>query len=103
VLLDTRRQIAEEIECLSDDFYCYVQTSPSDRSVFPHGPRNLGIRGLVPPGAKVTVNGIPVENIRPSGYFLLYRFLVDGEPDVIIEAEYKGRTRTVKRSFVLTD
>ncbi|MHB9027158.1 MAG: DUF4091 domain-containing protein [Candidatus Latescibacterota bacterium] len=103
VLLDTRAQIADEIECLSDDFYFYVQTSPSDRAVFPHGPRNLGIRGLVPPGVKVTVNGVPVENIRPSGYFLLYRFLLDGEPDVIIQAEYKGKTRTIRRSFELTD
>ncbi len=103
VLLDTRREIAEEIECLGDDFYLYVQTSPADRAVFPHGPRNLGIRGLVPPGAVVTVNGVRVENIRPSGYFLLYRFLLDGEPDVVIRADYKGRTRTVTRSFTLTD
>lgn len=103
ILLDTRREIAEEIECLGDDFYLYVQTSPADRAVFPHGPRNLGIRGLVPPGAVVTVNGVKVENIRPSGYFLLYHFLLDGEPDVVIRADYKGRTRTITRSFTLTD
>ncbi len=103
VLLDTRSEIAEEIECLGEEFYFYVQTSPVDRAVFPHGPRNVGIRGLVPPGAKVTVNGIPVENIRPSGYFLLYRFLLDGEPDVVIEAEYKGQKKVMHRSFVLED
>jgi len=103
VLLDTRRQLAAEIECLGDPFYLYVQTSPPDRAVFPHGPRHLAIRGLVPPGAQVTVNDRPVENVRPSGYFLLYHFLLDGEPEVVIRARYEGRERTAVRSFTLAD
>ena len=101
VMLDTRGALAEEIEALQTEPLLYVQTSPPEGTVFPEGPRNLGIRGLVSPGAKVTINGDPVEDIRPSGYFRRYHFIPNGEPTVTIEVEYNGKKRTVRRTFRL--
>ena len=103
VMLDTRRVIAEEIEALQTEPLLIVQTSPPEGTVFPEAPRNLGIRGLVTPGATVTINGEEVKDIRPSGYFRRYHFLLDDEPVITINAEYKGRKKTVSRTFKLID
>jgi len=103
VMLDTRRAIAEEIEALEAEPFLYVQTSPPEGTVFPEGPRNLGIRGLVSPGAKVTINADPVDDIRPTGYFRRYHFLLDVEPVITIEVEHNGKKRTVRRTFKLAN
>lgn len=100
-MLATRETIAGEIEALQSEPLLYVQTSPPEGTEFPAGPRNLGIRGIVSPGAKVTINGDPVNDIRPSGYFRRYHFLQDDEPTVTIEVEHNGRRRTVTRTFLL--
>jgi len=102
-MLDTRRAIAEEIEALQSEPLLIVQTSPPEGSVFPEGPRNLGIRGLVTPGATVTINGEAVGDISPDGYFRRYHFLLDVEPVITVEAEYNGKKRTVTRRFKISD
>ena len=56
-MLDTRNTIALEIEQLTTAPLLIVQTSPPEGTYVPAGPRNIGVRGLVPPGAKVTLNG----------------------------------------------
>ena len=103
VMLETRSAIAEEIEALQSEPLLIVQTSPPEGSVFPEGPRNLGIRGLVTPGATVTINGEAVEDISPDGYFRRYHFLLDVEPVITVETEYNGKKRTVIRTFKIAD
>ncbi len=103
VLLETRRAIAEEIEALQTEPLLIVQTSPPEGTVVPAGPRNIGVRGLVPPGATVTLNGKPVKNVRPSGYFLQAHFMPDRAPTITVTVEHQGNKRTIKRTFRLTD
>ena len=103
VLLETRRAIAEEIEALETEPLLVVQTSPPEGTVVPAGPRNIGVRGLVPPGAKVTLNGKTVGNVRPSGYFLQSCFLGDNTPAITVEVEHEGEKRAVTRTFNLTN
>jgi len=102
-LLETRRAIAEEIEALQTEPLLVVQTSPPEGTVIPAGPRVVNVRGLVAPGAKVTVNGRAVKTLRPSGYFLLAHFMGDKQPTITVRVEHNGRARTVRRSFHLTD
>jgi hypothetical protein len=102
-MLDTRELIAREIETLQTEPLLVVQTSPPEGTVVPAGPRNIGIRGLVPPGAKVTINGKPVQNVRPSGYFLQAYFMPDSKPTITITVEHKGKRRSTQRTFKLTD
>ena len=80
-----------------------VQTSPPEGSVVPAGPRNIGVRGLAPPGAKVLLNGRPIGNIRPSGYFFQAYFMPDGKPEIVVTVEHEGKRRSVSRTFRLTD
>ncbi len=100
VMLETRQAIAEEIEALDTEPLLYVQTSPPEGTSVPAGPRNVGIRGLAAPGAKVWINGDPVNDIRQSGYFRRYHFLLDDEPEIVFEVEHKGKRRTVTRRFI---
>lgn len=102
-MLETRRLLGEEIEALETEPLLIVQTSPPEGSVFPEGPRNLGIRGLVTPGAKVWINGELVVDVNPSGYFRRYHFLLDEEPVITIECEFNGKKRSVTRTFRITD
>jgi hypothetical protein len=102
-LLETRRVIAEEIEALQSDPLLVVQTSPPEGTVVPAGPRAVIVRGLVAPGANVTLNGRPVGNRRPSGYFSATHFLPDTQPVIRLTAEFQGHTRTVERHFPVTD
>jgi len=103
VMLNTREAIAREIEELHTEPLLIVQTSPPEGTVVPAGPRNIGVRGIVQPGAKVTLNGKPIQNIRPSGYFLQAYFMSDDNPTIEIAVEYNGKKRTARRIFKLTD
>jgi hypothetical protein len=103
IMLDTRRAIAREIEQLSVGPLLIVQTSPPEGTVVPSGPRNIGVRGLVQPGAKVTLNGTPVKKVRPSGYFLQAYFMPANNPTITITVEHNGRKRTAERVFKLID
>ena len=103
IMINTRDTIAHEIEQLKSGPLLVVQTSPPEGTVAPAGPRNIGIRGLVRPGAKVTVNGKPVQNVRPSGYFLQACFMSEKNPTITVTVEDNGRKRTVERTFTLTD
>jgi len=102
-MLETRRVIAREIEGLSTEPLLIVQTSPPEGTVVPAGPRNIGVRGLVRPGAKVAINGRPVKNVRPSGYFLQAYFMPDNNPTITITVEHNGKKRIVERTFKLVD
>lgn len=103
VMFDTRAAIAREIEQVTTEPLFVVQTSPPEGTVVPAGPRNIGVRGLVPPGAKVTLNGKPVENVRPSGYFLQAYFMPANNPSITIAVEHNGKKRTAERLFKLVD
>ena len=81
-MFDTRKAVAREIEVLTTGPMLVVQTSPPEGTVVPAGPRNIGVRGLVAPGAKVMLNGKPVENVRPSGYFLQAHFMSANNPTI---------------------
>ena len=102
-MLDTRAAVAREIEALRSEPLLIVQTSPPEGTIVPAGPRNIGVRGLAPPGAKVTLNGRPVQNVRPSGYFLQAHFMSESNPVIEITVEHNGKKRTAKRTFRLTD
>jgi hypothetical protein len=103
VMLDTRNSIAREIESLRDGPLLIVQTSPPEGTFVPAGPRNIGVRGLVPPSARVSLNGRPVKNVRDSGYFLQAYFMPDKNPKITITVEHNGKKRTTERIFRLTD
>jgi hypothetical protein len=103
VMLNTRNAIAREIEELQTEPLLIVQTSPPEGTVVPASPRNIGVRGIVQPGAKVTLNGRPVQNIRPSGYFLQAYFMPENNPTITITVEHNGKKRTVRRTFKLID
>jgi hypothetical protein len=101
IMLDTRHAIAREIEELSTEPLLIVQTSPPEGTFVPAGPRTIGVRGLVQPGAKVTINGKPVGNVRPGGYFLQAHFMSAGNPTIEVSVEHNGRKRTTERTFNL--
>jgi hypothetical protein len=103
ILLTTRDLIAREIEHLKTKPLLVVQTSPAEGTFVPAGLRHIGIRGLVRPGAKVSINGKPVVNVRPSGYFLEAYFIPDNNPKITIRVEDQGREYTVERCFVLDE
>jgi len=103
VMLDTRNAIAREIEKLTTKPLLIVQTSPPEGTVVPAGPRNIGVRGLVQAGAKVTLNGKPVRNVRPSGYFLQAYFMPANNPTITITVEHNGKKCTAERVFKLID
>ncbi len=102
VLSDTRRAIAEEIEALQTGPLLVVQTSPPEGTPIPAGPRMVNVRGLVPPGATVLLNGERVQNVRPSGYFLQCCFLADS-PVITIAVDHQGAQHTVRRTFPLVE
>ena len=101
ILLDTRRAVADEIEALDAAPLLVVQTSPSDGSITPAGPITVNIRGLVTPGAKVTLNGKEVlpQNISPKGCFVEVRLITAKEPELVISAELDGKHAVAKRAF----
>jgi hypothetical protein len=101
VMLNTRNAIALEIEELQIEPLLIIQTSPPEGEIIPSGPRNIGVRGLVQPGAKVTLNGKSIQNVRPSGYFLQAYFMSENNPTITVTVEYNGKTRTAKRTFKL--
>jgi hypothetical protein len=101
VLLGTRRAIAEEIEALESQPLLVVQTSPPEGTLVPAGPRAVNLRGLTVPGAKVNVNGQPIQQLRPSGYFCQAVFLEDNQPQVTVTVEHDGRKRSAVRTFKL--
>jgi hypothetical protein len=103
VLINTRATIADEIEALDANLLLYVQTSPPETTVTPEGPILINVRGIVTPGAKVTINSTPVitENITKTGCFMGCVFLSEKENEVIVTAELNGVTRTCKRVFVV--
>ena len=102
VMLNTRNAIAREIEELQTKPLLIIQTSPPEGTFVPSGPRNIGVRGLVQPGSKVTLNGKSIQNVRPSGYFLQAYFISENNPTITVTVEYNGKTRTAKRTFRLT-
>ena len=91
--------IAEEIEALRTSPLLVVQTSPTEGTVVPAGPRHVIVRGLVLPEANITVNGKPIINVRSSGYFLQAQFLPNDQTTVTVTVEREGKTRTTRRTF----
>jgi hypothetical protein len=103
VMLDARNAIAREIEQLTTEPLLIVQTSPPEGTVVPAGPRNIGVRGLAQPGAKVMLNGKPVKNVRASGYFFQAYFMLANNPTITVTVEHNGKSRTAERTFKLID
>jgi hypothetical protein len=103
VLLEARQAIATEIESLQTEPLLVLQTSPPEGTVVPAGPRAVNLRGLVPPGAKVTIDGKTINNLRPSGYFCQAAFLGDNQPRITVAVEHAGRKTSAVRVFKLAD
>ncbi len=103
VMLETRQAIAKEIESLQSQPRLIVQTSPPEGTVVPAGPRAINVRGLAPPGSKVTINGQAVTNVRSSGYFCRAVFLGDSEPAITVAIENNGKKASQTRHFKLAD
>ena len=103
VLMQARQAIAEEIEGLREGPLLVIQTSPPEGTVVPAGPRHVNVRGLVDPGAQVTINGQAVKNIRPSGYFCHVYFMPNDSPILSVTVEHEGRRRTTVRRFQVAD
>jgi len=103
VLMNTRATIADEIDALDTMPLLYVQTSPPETTVTPEGPILINVRGIVTPGAKITINSTPVipANITKTGCFIGCVFLTEKENEVVVTAELNGVTRTCKRVFVV--
>jgi hypothetical protein len=101
VLFETRKLVAEEIEALRSLPLLVVQTSPPEGTVIPAGFRLINIRGLASPGDRVMLNGKPVINVRPSGYFLQAYTLPDDQNTVTVTVEHEGKKRSVMRTFKL--
>jgi hypothetical protein len=99
-LLAARRAVAQEIEALDSAPLLVVQTSPPENTFVPAGPRNIGVRGLVAPGATVTVNGGAVP-VRESGYFCKPHFMGDDAPTITVAVKRNGTERIATRSFIL--
>lgn len=104
-LLRTREAIADEIESLDARPLLYVQTSPPEGTVTPAGPTMINVRGVVTPGAAVSINGQPVVpgNISPKGYFIGEVFIEAGKAEVVVEATLDGSVRQCKRTFMMPD
>ncbi len=102
VLMDTRRQIAAEIEALDAAPLLVVQTSPPENTFVPAGPRNVGVRGLAAPGAAVTINGKAVP-VRESGYFCLAYFMPDDTHVITVTVTENVREHSTTRSFLLEE
>ncbi len=62
----------------------------------------VNVRGLVPPDATVMLNGEPVPNVRPSGYFSHFWFPAD-DPVLTITVDHQGKQRSVCRTFQLVE
>jgi len=101
VLLATRREIAQEIELLTQSPLLYVQTEPQEGATIPSGPRLIQVRGVMEPGASVKINGAAVQGRTADGVFAGACFL--SNPDVTIEVSKAGKTRKVLRTFRLID
>ncbi len=101
-LWQTRQAIAQEIESLGEAPLLVVQTSPPEGTPIPAGPRMVNVRGLVPPGATVELNGKPVANVRPSGYFSHYWFPSE-RGELTVTVDHEGRRRSASRMFPLVD
>lgn len=101
VLFATRAAIADEIEALVASPLLVVQTSPPEGTITPAGPIMINVRGVTTPGAKVTVNGRAViaGNISPNGCFIDALLITPGKGEIIVTAEFDGRTVTAKRAF----
>lgn len=101
-LYQARAAIAEEIEATRTAPLLVVQTSPPEGTAIPAGPRMVNVRGLVTPGAKVMLDGEPVPNVRPSGYFSHFWF-PGNDPTMTVTVEHDGQQRNVKRTFRFVD
>jgi hypothetical protein len=101
VLMETRRMLAGEIEALESGPLLVVQTSPPENTFVPAGPRNIGVRGLVAPGASVTINGSGVP-VRESGYFCRAFFMPDDKPVITVIVTESEDARSTQRSFILS-
>lgn len=101
VLLDTRVAIADEIEALEATPLLYVQTSPPAGTSTPEGPIMINVRGVVTPGAKVSLNGVPIiaANISEKGCFIGEVFINAKSPEIVVQAELNGVTRECRRVF----
>lgn len=100
-LLTARALIADEIEGLDAEPLLFVQTSPSEHTEIPAGPRLMNIYGAATPGAVISVNGDEKLTVDDSGAFELPHFIGDGL--VRVTATLDGRQAHADRAFVLTE
>ncbi len=84
---------------------CHIHEADRGRRVTHAGSATDSVLGVVPPGAKITINGQPVipENITPTDYFKGAVFITKDAPTITVTAELNGQTRTAERTVVVKE
>ena len=100
-LLAARHEIALEIEALARRPLLYVQSEPREGTEIPAGPRLVNVRGVTEPGAKVTVNDVPVADVAADGTCAAACFL--SGPTVTVKVSMGGKTCVATRTFRLVE
>jgi len=95
-ILAVREAVADEIVALETEPLLLVETEPPAGSRLVQGPIAVEVRGVTTPGAAVKVAGRPVQ-VSPDGSFAAISH--SAKPELTIEAEHNGKTKTVTRSF----
>jgi hypothetical protein len=96
----TRHAIADEIIALDQAPLLLVQTEPPAGSTLINGPIVVEVRGIVEPGAKVTVGGRRVE-VRDDGTFACTARPNAETGELPIEAEHERQKKVAVRRFVV--
>lgn len=99
VFVETRLELAREIESLTNGPRLLVQTFPGDGATLVPGPVVIEFYGLTEPGATVSIGGKPVE-VRPDGTFEFSSWQEKTGAVEIVATTPDGRTAKTTRRFV---
>lgn len=100
VVNQARLDVVNEIKNVDGPVKLFVQTYPEDGATVFIGPTLFEIYGITTPGAKVTINGKPVE-VDSDGFFKQNPAFSEGEKELEIVAELDGKTARTTRRFMI--
>jgi hypothetical protein len=95
-----RQAVAEEIVALDRAPLLVVQTEPPAGSTLIDAPIVVEVRGIVDPGAAVTVGGRRVE-VGPHGTFACTARPKSDTGELLVEAQQAGKKKATVRRFVM--
>lgn len=102
VFVETRLELAREIESLTNGPRLLVQTFPGDGATLVPGPVVIEFYGLTEPGATVAIGGKSVE-VRPDGTFEYSSWQEKTGAVEIVATTPDGRTAKTIRRFVAAE